>query len=363
MASIVKRPSGYFVVFRIDGRQVWKKGGDRKKDALRLKTEIERELQQGTYQELPDITFRELASKWLELKKNEVRPKSYASYEPQVRRITAVFGGHKVKALKQEMVERFASQLLTEIGPDLTGRILTLFKAILTKGIQWGYLYRNPVEHVSKPKAPKREMDYLNPEELTKLLDATEERHRCLLTFATLTGCRQSEILGLRWGDVDFSAGKVYIRQVLQENCFYEPKTDKSKRVVVVPPVLIEALEVHQTRQAVELSENHHDLVFPNLVGKPMSGINLTRRVLYPALRRAGIRKVGFHILRHSYVSLLVNQGENIKFIQKQVGHSSAKVTWDVYSHLFPEGEKEAVLRLQDSLFGDKISESARQVN
>lgn len=354
MASVQKKDGNYYVVFRLDGKQQWKPGGKRKKDALRLKTEIERDLQQGTYQELPDITFRELAEKWLELKKPQVRPKTYASYKPQIERIVSTFGSFKAKTIQQERVERFVSELLSEVSPDMAGRILTLFKNILTKGVQWGYAYRNPAEYVDRPKTPKREMAYLNPDEMKRLMDAVDEHHRCLFMFACLTGCRQSEILALRWEDVDFDAGTVSIRQVLQDGVFYEPKTEKSKREVMAPPVLVEALSIHKMRQAVELESNECNLVFPNIVGKPMDGQNLTRRVLAQAIERAGIRKVGFHALRHSYVSLLLDHGENIKFIQQQVGHSSAKVTLDTYSHLLPDAGKQAVIRLQDRLFGER---------
>lgn len=354
MASVHKRGATYYVVYRVDGKQKWAKAGPRKKDADRLKTEIERQLHQGIYREAPDITFKELAGKWLELKKSELRPRSLASYEPMVRRIVAAFGPRKVKTIRQEDVEEFAATMLETASPDLTKRTLTLFKTICAKGIQYGYLYANPVEHVAKPKAPKREMDYLSPEEMAKLIEATDERHRCLIIFACLTGCRQSEILGLRWRNVELESGRVFIRQVCHGGRFYEPKTEKSRRAVAIPPALVKALKAHQLRQAVELESNQHDLVFPNLIGKPMDGHNVTRRILRPALRRAGLREVRFHDLRHSYISMLMNQGANIRFIQQQAGHSSAQITWDRYSHVYPETERAAVLQAESALFGKR---------
>ena len=82
-----------------------------------------------------------------------------------------------------------------------------------------------------------------------------------------------------------------------------------------------------------------------------MAGRNLLQRIFEPALRAAGLRKVSFHALRHSYVSLLLSQGESIKFISRQVGHSSAKLTLDIYSHLLEGAQGEAMRRLgNDSL-------------
>ena len=117
-----------------------------------------------------------------------------------------------------------------------------------------------------------------------------------------------------------------------------------------MPPVLVEALKVHQLRQSVELKANPLDLVFPNRAGRPMASRNLAQRIFEPALRAAGLRKVSFHALRHSYVSLLLSQGESIKFISRQVGHSSAKLTLDIYSHLMEGAEEAAMVRLEERL-------------
>ncbi len=357
MATISKRinkkkPS-YYVVFRNDGKQIWKFAGNRRTDAEKLKTRIEHSLHTNTFRELPDINFRELSEKWLKLKVNEIRPKTLASYKPHVKRLVEHFGSYKVKNIGQEQVEQWAMNLTSKDGfsPDTATRCITILKGIFRKGMQWGYLSRNPAEFVKRPQIKKHDADFLEPQEIRKLISETDKRYKALIMFASLSGCRISEILGLRWTDVDFNSGRVFIRQTLQGNKFFEPKTAASRRAIDIPPILIDELKTHQARLAVELSSNEHDLVFPNLNGNPMDSQNLRRRFLEPALKRAGIRQVGFHALRHSYVSMLVAQGENIKTIQQLVGHSSAKITWDTYSHLFNGTTKKAVNKLSGTLF------------
>lgn len=129
-------------------------------------------------------------------------------------------------------------------------------------------------------------------------------------------------------------------------------EAEAARRAIDLPDIIIEELKSHQVRLAVELESNPHDLAFPNALGKPAHYRNLAQRVLEPALRRAGLRKVGFHALRHSYVSLLAAQGESLKTIQALVGHSSARTTWDTYGHLFSGETKKAVSRLEEKLFG-----------
>jgi len=223
----------------------------------------------------------------------------------------------------------------------------------LEKAVQWGYISTNPAAYVKKPRVEKAEVEYLEPEEIKRLIEAADERHKALIMFACLTGARQSEILGLRWCDIDLEEGKAFIRQILQGGRFYPPKSKAGRRVVDLPAILMEALEAHKIRQAVELSKNPHDLVFTSEKGTPLDGRNVAQRILEPALRIAGLCKVGFHALRHSYVSMLIAQGENVKTIQSLVGHASARMTWDVYGHLFEGAGRKAVDRLQDRLFGD----------
>lgn len=363
MASVQKKKDRYFVVYRYQGKQVWEPYGrnykkakkearkaaealDNKKDPRKRNVELKTETDKKP-------TLAEVAGRWLDIKQTEVRPKTYASYKPMVRRIIAELGDKEIQAITQEDAEDFKTKVLSEAGPDLTKRVLTVFKSICDRAVQLKYREGNPLEYVSKPDTPKREMDWLSADEMKRLIAATDKRHRCLIMFACLTGCRQSEVLGLRWSDTDLVAGKVFIRQVQHGGCFYEPKTKKSRRTILIPPALTKELKLHQLRQASDdLPENKHDLVFPNRVGNPMSGLNLTRRILRPALRRAGLKEVGFHALRHSYISMLMNQGVSIKFISQQAGHSSCKITWDRYGHVYPEAEKAAIIRLEERFFG-----------
>ncbi len=350
----VKGKSGTTYAIRFygpDGKRQYKTIGQRRGDAERALRQILGQVDRGEYRPVPDITFAALAEKWLELKQVHVRPKALASYKSHVKRLVTGFGDYKVKDISSEMAECFFAGLQGEgLAPATNGRALTILKSILEKGCQWGYLSRNPAAYIRKPTVPKNEMDWLDPKEMRRLIAAADERYRPLIMTACYTGMRQSEILGLKWGDVDWQSGKLYVRRVLQQGRFYEPKTQSSKRAVVVPPVLLDALRIHQLRQSVELAENPLDLVYPNSAGRPMASRNLAQRVFEPALRAAGLRKVGFHALRHSYVSLLLSQGESIKFISRQVGHSSAKLTLDVYSHLLEGANEEAMARLQERL-------------
>jgi len=96
---------------------------------------------------------------------------------------------------------------------------------------------------------------------------------------------------------------------------------------------------------------NKLDLIFPNEAGQPLNHNNLVSRHFDPALKKAGIDKIRFHDLRHTYASLLIEQGENPKYIQTQLGHSSPTVTMNVYAHLMKPVNQESAIRLENTLF------------
>ncbi|MBD3219588.1 MAG: tyrosine-type recombinase/integrase, partial [candidate division Zixibacteria bacterium] len=100
---------------------------------------------------------------------------------------------------------------------------------------------------------------------------------------------------------------------------------------------------------------SEQELVFSNANGLPLDPENLIKREFHPALDRAGLRRIRFHDLRHTYASLLISQGENIKFIQSQLGHASATTTLDRYGHLMPNLDNDAARRLDKTVFGKSV--------
>ncbi len=175
-----------------------------------------------------------------------------------------------------------------------------------------------------------------------RLLEAADDRWRILIMTAILTGLRQGELLGLQWGDVDWVAQQMLVRRTYTHGRFYDPKTKTSRRRVDLPTPLVIDLKKWKLR----CPKGELDLVFPNGAGNPESHSNLTQRGFHPALRRAGLRRIRFHDLRHTYASLLIETCEHPKYIQAQMGHSSIKVTMDIYGHLMRATNSRAAEKL-----------------
>ena len=176
---------------------------------------------------------------------------------------------------------------------------------------------------------------------------------------AVFTGLRLGEVLGLRWQDVDFEAGVVRVRwQLSRDRHLEEPKTPQSVREVVLMPGLARVLRQHQLASSFSRAEH---FVFSTERGGPMLWRNVTRRAFGAAVERAGLdaggkRRPTFHDLRRTFGSLLIYQGEDVVYVSRQMGHSSPKVTLEIYAHLFNAREHADRARARmESAFGNLL--------
>lgn len=353
----------YYIGYRTpSGRSIKRAIGPRKKEADAVLDEVMRAIRMGTYQEIVPITFGELCDKFLEAKKHEIRPKAHRSYTAGVRRLQSypvkvdrngkallLLGDMMVQQINTEICNRVRTYILSfSLSAATINRDLTLLCAMLDMAEEHGYIGKNPAKRIKKPSPTPAEMRYYTASELSSIVDNAPEKHRALVVTAAMTGLRLSELLGLTWDDIDFENCRLFVRRVVQDGAFFAPKTEKSRRTVDFPAPLVEVLAYHRELQGKSRAKNQQGLLFPGRGGRPRDESATTRRILKPAIIAAKlpVHSRPFHALRHSYVTALVNQGEDIKFISAQVGHSSAKVTWDVYAHLYPETKRAAMERL-----------------
>jgi integrase len=281
-------------------------------------------------------------------------------------------------AAKPGLSEARATQRATRkrVGIRTINKCLTLLAMIFNYAHKHGLVDRNPAKHVEKIRtaamtdAAVIDANVLSPAEVGSLIAAAEtarrdkngklisNNYRLVVKTAVLTGLRQGELLGLQWGDVDWLSKQFFVRRAYKEGAFVAPKTPKSVRRVDLPQSLV--AELKEWRLACPKGE--HDLIFPNLEGEPMSHANLTQRGFHPALRRAGLRRIRFHDLRHTFASLLIANGEDVVRVSRLLGHASTSITLNVYSHMLPKDHYGSADRLADMVtnasVGNKLETS-----
>ncbi len=211
-------------------------------------------------------------------------------------------------------------------------------------------------------------MQALTLEQVQKLLVVTEEYHiEALFKLALATGMRRGELMGLKWQDIDFTKGMLHIRRILSRiptklpGKGYEeaePKTQNSKRSITIAPFALEALKQHRVRQLEAKLKagpvwQEHDYVFCTSIGTHLNPSKDILDQLKRLLEKADLPDIRFHDLRHSTATLLLSVGVHLKVVQEILGHSQISMTLDVYSHVLPSMQQEAIGKLDRALQGE----------
>ena len=172
-----------------------------------------------------------------------------------------------------------------------------------------------------------------------------------LWLVALATGCRQSELIGLRWSDVDLEECQISITRTLQridgQWLEQEPKSDRSTRSIPLPRVACEALKRQRATQSAQKlrtkrwSSEYGNLVFAGVGGRPMDGVSATKR-LQAAMSSAGLPRIRFHDLRHMASSLLESRGISARTRMELLGHSQIATTENVYTDVVSASQRDA---------------------
>ena len=300
---------------------------------------------------------------WLEqVARPGLRPRVHTRYEEIVRLhlLPALGDLPLAKLTPQHLVALYGQKVAGGLSPATVQRVHNLLHRALRDAVAWQMVARNVCDVAKPPRVPKPEMRSFSIEEARRFLVAlADEPLEAYYLLAITTGLRQGELLGLQWRDVDWDNRQLQIRRQASRVkgtgwILQEPKSARSRRAVPLIDLSLDALRRHRARQneqrlaAAVWHEN--DLVFANGVGRVLEPQNILRRSWLPLLARANLPRIRQHDLRHSMASLMLALGINPKVVQEILGHSQISLTLDVYSHVLPGLQRDAVNRLGDLL-------------
>jgi integrase len=368
--SIQKKGKSYYLVFRMRDpqtrkrKQKWIPAGKTKRGAERKLAELMGEVLSGTYRDIKTITFAEFSELWLDsYAKTRTKPSTIETYCSIIKKhLIPAFGDYLLTEIDAGMVQKYVASKLESLKPKTLVNHVVPLKEMFKHAVRWGYLRANPAEHVERPRVEREEMDILTPDEIRLFLDHARPTYKALFLTAVLTGMRRGELLGLQWSDIDWNSNQIHVRRSLWKDQFITPKSKTSIRRIDMSPYLASELKKHKLSSP----NSEVDLVFCNSKGNRLDPETLVKKEFQPALRRAKIRRVSFHSLRHSNVALRIAEGQNLKYIQNQLGHASIQTTLDTYGHLVKEHNTEQAKRLDNGLgFAEQsegVSDSVRRL-
>ena len=316
-------------------------------------------------QQLPDahgVLLGDFLDQWLaDVVKPSVRPSTYHGYEVHVRRhLKPVLGHIPLEKVEPKHVQALFNRKIQEgLSPKSVRYIRGTLRTALGHAVRWGLIARNSAGLVDGPRVERYEIHPLTPDEARRFISSTKgHRLEALYSVALTIGLRQGEALGLRWQDIDLQLGYIRVNKQLQRIDgtlqLVEPKTQRSRRTIVVPPTIRLALQEHRSRQDAERSLatdgwNEMDLVFTRPDGQPLDGTVVTHQ-FHKLLDRAGLLQRRFHDLRHSCATLLLAQGVPARVVMEILGHSQIALTMNTYAHVIPELRRDAAQKMEDLL-------------
>lgn len=341
----------YAVYITPNGKQRWERAGNARKSAEALLRRRELEIAEGTYgQEVQDVLFSQFYEDWFCAKTSALKETTIKSMESSFERhILPYFSDKRLSEITPLLIQDWINQVNNgnNISPATVGKCYRYLRSCLRQAYAWDSIRDNPCKSVVLPRSNHVELEFLEPEELRVLLSEAEEPYKTLYTLLALSGLRLGEALGLAWRHINFTGDFIQVERTWTFlGCFQSPKTPASRRAVPMLPTLSRVLRERYE----ELGSPKPDtLLFSYDGSQPVDQSNV-RKDFLATLQRLGLRRVTPHSLRHSFASVMVASGASIKALQRCLGHSSASVTLNTYSHLIQENLGPALLRADELL-------------
>jgi integrase len=332
-------------------------------------------LQSGTQVDPTRITVAEFFERWLDHMRGRCSPRTHERYTELCRKnLVPLLGGHPLAKLQPATISQAYAKALSSgrrdgqggLSPRTVHHMHRVLRQCLQQGVEWQVLSRNPAGLVRPPKVERRQMQTLDADGTIELIEAARTTSLFLpILLGVLCGLRRGEVVALRWRSVDLKQGQLAVSaSTEQTDAGIREKDTKSgnSRSVALPAMVVEELRQHRLRQAerhlllgVRLSEDHH--VVTSEDGRPLQPRSLSQ-AFRKFLARNGLKKIRLHDLRHSHATAMLAAGVHPKIAQERLGHSSVSVTIDLYSHILPGMQAEAV-SLVDAAMKDALDRRA----
>ena len=342
----------------------------KKSEAKTREFELGKLLKNGSIFQKKNYTFKDLAQEYYDYKIDIVEKKTFVNYDYRLKHAMDKIGYVKLQELNMKILENFYQYLRhTYISPKTKNPLSTttirsyydIINNMLEYAVKCGYIVENPNAKIDKPKKAKTDIPYYTPEEVEKLVSVLQLepiKYQAIILLALDLGCRRGELTGLTWDDIDFETGRVQINKTTQyaygEIFEKWTKTANSERVNYISQTTLEVLkkwQKEQLKQKMLLGSKWQGSkrVFTTDYGSDIHP-DTPSKILGKIIKKYELKKITFHGLRHTNVTLMIAKGIQTQIISRKVGHSSVQTTDRVYSHFFEDEFKNVPNVIEDFL-------------
>lgn len=323
------------------------------------------ELDKGVFTKPGKTTVADYLNTWLQdYCKPSLSPRTLQLYSYICRvHIIPAIGKITLTELKPQQLQKlYAAKLSSGLSARTVQICHVAIHKALKNAVRTNLLSRNVADAVDKPKIQRPEMHPMTESDLSRFLETAKQgQYHALFYTYLFTGMRRSELLAVRWCDIDLRGMQIsvsrtlqYLNRVQNHITFKEPKSKMSRRLIALSPSTVFVLEEHRKaqekmRESLQLPPiTENDLVFSHLDGSPLLPDSITRAWIKLA-RKCGLKGIRLHDARHTHATIMLKQGVHPKVVQERLGHSTISTTLDTYSHVAP-GLQQAAARGFDEI-------------
>lgn len=335
----------------------------------------EKELEAARGTELasnPKIAFEELGQTYFDTYTKFLSPSTLKGYKAVYYNnkpygILNYFGNCQVRNIKTRNIQDFINLLSCKVSPKTVRNYILMLNVLFELAVTERLIQREANPMLGKlvlPKNQRKPIEAYNLEEFYLLLELAEKDNNpnieLIINLALLSGIRRGEMCGLKWSNVDFEEGYINIVEnrirVSGETTVKAPKTNSGTRKIYIPQRLIAILKKYHTQYRLNKMKYGRDFIDSDYVlvkenGEPYQPQGITNCYVRFLERHSDkIRYLKFHGLRHTYASVLIEQGENPKTVQHNLGHSDVAFTLQIYSHTYESAQKNAAMKLDETI-------------
>lgn len=326
---------------------------------------VETDMDRGAWMDprAGQVTFGEWAKLWLRADPTK-RATTLARDESVLQtHFLPTLGSYKLATITPLNVRRCVEAMTAKLAPATVRTNYGVFRAALSAAVEADLIVRSPCRGIKLPAAQKRQRPTLTPDELAHLAAELPERYRLAVWLAGVLGLRWSEVAGLRVGRVNLLARTITVTETMAEvgGRLTPVATTKSQagcRTLVMPEFLVAMIAEHLAKMGLTAA-NREALVITGPKGGALRR-SFEGRHFLPAAQRAGLENLTFHGLRHVAASFLVEDDEHPRVIQHRLGHATARLSMELYSHVPEPADRAAAENLEARFRGPSRTPVAR---
>jgi integrase len=306
-------------------------------------------------------TFGEFIERWKAEVLTKQQPSSARAVNSHLRcYILPQLGKLRLEQFGVENQQTFVSRVFEKgVSRKTVLNVLGTLSSILSTARDWGYNCEQiDVDKLHlPPRSARYEAPHFTVDQLNRILALAEEPWRTLFCILTMEGLRAGEVLGLQWDDIDLCRQLLHVRRSAWYGKLQTAKSASSETVLPIPDTLVKVLNEYKAQWV----PNPEGLLFVTRNGRPPSSNKVVEYHLWTILDALKIPRCGLHAFRHSHTALLLDSGATPKVVQRQLRHSDARTTLEIYGHVVGDAHREAVEKVASSL--DAIGRQSTSIN